>query len=103
MGIGRKRYSAADGMLTYSCITITISHLFVCFSTLELAKLEQQVCSTKICSTKTGYANALLLLTNSNKKGNMVAFNSAYQAKKKQSTFHGGWFEQKQRGVHSFF
>ena len=42
---------------------ITISQLFVCLPFLELTTFEQQVCSTKI-----GYANALLLGINSFKK-----------------------------------
>ena len=42
---------------------ITISQLFVCLPFLELTTFEQQVCSTRI-----GYANALLLGINSFKK-----------------------------------
>ena len=54
-----------------------MSHAFVCLPTLELATFEQQVCSTKI-----GYANGLLLGTNSRKKRNVDALESAHQAKK---------------------
>ena len=36
----------------------------------------------QVCSTKTGYANALLLGTNSRKKGNVNALESAHQVKK---------------------
>ena len=98
IGIKRKRYSAADEMLTSNCLLviiylwINISHLFVCLPSLELTKFE------RVCSTKIGYANALSLRTNSNKKWNMVAFNSAHQAKK-AIYIHSGWFERQQRGV----
>ena len=67
--------------LTY--LWITISHLFVCFPTLKLSTLEQQVCSTKI-----GYANALG--TNSCKKRNAATLNSAHQAKKR-CNIDSGW------------
>ena len=99
IGIKRKRYSAADEMLTSNCLLviiylwINISYLFVCLPSLELTKFE------RVCSTKIGYANALSLRTNSNKKWNMVAFNSAHQAKK-AIYIHSGWFERQQRGVH---
>ena len=42
------------------CLRITVSHLVVSLPILELATSEQQVCSTKI-----GYANVLVLGTNS--------------------------------------
>ena len=82
MEIRRKRYSAADGMLTYSCITliylwITILHPFVCFPTLELAKFEQWLCSTKIV-----YANTRSFGKKSRKKKrNVASLKSAHQAK----------------------
>ena len=56
---------------------IIMSHAFVCLPTLELTTFEQQVCSTKI-----GYANGLLLGTNSRKKRNAETLESAHQAKK---------------------
>ena len=49
------------------CLWITVSHLFVSLPILELATSEQQVCSTKI-----GYANVLLLGTNSCKIRNVA-------------------------------
>ena len=58
-------------------VFMDISHLFVCLPTLELTTFEQQVCSTRI-----GYANGLLLRTQSTKKWNMVSFNSTHQAEK---------------------
>ena len=47
--IRRKRYSEADGMLNPTVkfhIFMTISHFFVCRTTLKSTTLEQQVCST---------------------------------------------------------
>ena len=49
------------------CLWITVSHLFVSLPILELATSEQQVCSTKI-----GYANVLVLGTNSYKIRNVA-------------------------------
>ena len=58
-----------------------MSHAFVCLPTLELTTFEQQVCSTKI-----GYANGLLLGTNSRQKRNVETLESAHQAKKSSAT-----------------
>ena len=49
------------------CLRITVSHLVVSLPILELATSEQQVCSTKI-----GYANVLVLGTNSYKIRNVA-------------------------------
>ena len=46
---------------------------------MELAKFEQQVCSTKIV-----YANTLSLGTNNRKIENVTTLNSAHQSKKKK-------------------
>ena len=76
---------------------ITISHLFVCFPTLELTTFEQHLCSTKLV-----YANALSLGKNSCKKRKVATLNSAHQAKK-QWNFDSGWLERQQCDLHSFF
>ena len=73
------------------CLTSTVSfdifmynyfisfRLFACLPTLELTTFEQEVCST----TKIGYANTLLLGTNSCKKRNAATLNSAAHIKQK--------------------
>ena len=92
--IKRKRCSAADEMLTSNCLLviiylwINISHVLVCLLTLDLTTFEQRVCSTKI-----GYANALLLRANSNK---IWSLSTVCIKQKKQSTFHSGLFERQQ-------
>ena len=58
-----------------------MSHVFVCLPTLESTTFEQQVCSETI-----GYANALLLGTNSRKKRNVDTLDRAHQAKKNSAT-----------------
>ena len=99
IGIKRKRCSAADEVLTSNCLLViiylwkNISHLFVCLPTLELTIFEQRLRSTKI-----GYANALSLRKISNKNG-IWSLKQCVSSKKKQSTFHGVWFERQQRGV----
>ena len=83
MEIRRKRY-AANGMLTPTVkfdIFITISHLFVLLTTLELTTFEQQVCSTTQMYYRWEQTAA--------KKSNMTTLNSAHQAKK-QCNYEGG-------------
>ena len=84
MEIRKKRCYAADRMLTPTVkfdIFITISHLFVLLTTLELTTFEQQVCSTTQMYYRWEQTAA--------KKSNMTTLNSAHQAKK-QCNFEGG-------------
>ena len=84
MEIRRKRCYAANGMLTPTAkfdVFITISHLFVLLTTLELTTFQQQVCST----TQMHYRWELTAA----KKSNMTTLNSTHQAKK-QCNFEGG-------------
>ena len=74
------RCNAQLQLLIWIYLRITISHLLVCFPTLELTTFNQKVCSTKI-----GYANALSLGKNSCKKRNAVILNSATQIKQTSS------------------
>ena len=55
------------------CLRITVSHLVVSLPILELATSEQQVCSTKI-----GYANVLVLGTNSYKIRNVAKLRNLF-------------------------
>ena len=59
-----------------------MSHTFICLPTLELTTFEQQVCTTKI-----GYANALLLGTDSRKKKECRHFGQRTSSKKSTATF----------------
>ena len=75
-----------------------MSQFFVCLPTFELTTFEQH-----LWSIKTGYANALLLETNSYKKTrNVATLNSAHQAKK-QCNFDSGWLERQHCDLNSFF
>ena len=68
------------------------------FPTLELTEFEQHM-----CSTKSGYSNALSLGTNSRKKRNLAALSSAHQAKKSSANLTMVGLERQQSGVYSFF
>ena len=67
-----------------------MSHAFVRLPTSESTTFEQQVCSAKI-----GYANTILLGTNSRKKG-MWTLRTAQIKQKKQCNFDRGWFERQE-------
>ena len=95
MGTRRKPCSEVDGklnmiesltwklqLLVFIYLRITVSHLFVCLSILELTTFEQQVYSTKI-----GYVNALSLGKNSCKERNVATLNSAAHIKQKRAVY----------------
>ena len=69
---------------------IIMPHAFVRLPTSESTTFEQQVCSAKI-----GYANTILLGTNSRKKG-MWTLRTAQIKQKKQCNFDSGWFERQE-------
>lgn len=73
------------------CYHLFMNNYFISF---QLAKSEQQLCSTKI-----SYENALSMAKNSGKE---FALNSVDQAQK-QLNFDDGWLKQKQGGLHSLF